>query len=153
MSEIITEYKGFKITFDEFTESWKCEIKEGSWSEKVSLKDIKKSIDLFLKKESEFKDTKAITLDTSSWRGKKFGSIVTITSVADDGDVWIRTPSGEREKIGKGLRSSLCSLTDENKVKLAEIFDLGRENEKILSKIDKVKDSMEKIFKIRKEAL
>ena len=142
MLKIQTEYRGFAIEFCEHTESWSCELKPQKLFAKEKLADVKKRIDKFIKDESEFTNMEAIT--PASWRclNGAFMDAV-ITSVSDNGDLWIKSEHG-REKIGAG------GLIYKNNDKNNELVCLY---ESKIDKIEALKDELADIRKVQMERI
>lgn len=141
---IKVDYKGFEIKFNDGSESWSSSIDGVSFS-RQKLADAKKKIDEFIKQESAFTNLHAIIADTYSWRDRPIGSIVTITSVANNGDVWIKDNKG-REKIGAHSRHILLKVTDGNKNKLSEINSIMDQIKTLEQTKKRLLGEMETIF-------
>ena len=52
--EIKVEYKGYEITYSEFTNDWQCNVADKKNYKKDSLAEVKIKIDEFIKKENAF---------------------------------------------------------------------------------------------------
>ena len=131
---IQTEYRGFIITFSEQNETWLCELKPESFYSKEKLSEVRKRIDKFLKDESEFKDMDAIIFG-NDYRATGFTK-VTITSVTDSGEAWVKDAKGNRQKLYK--QTSIYKITNRNdhfitlyNENLSKISDLQEANKLI----------------------
>lgn len=134
MSEIKTHYRGFDIVFSEFNESWSCELSRNKSYEKEKMSDVKKRIDKFIKDESEFKNMEVVVLG-NGYRNIGFTKM-TITSIADNGEAWVKDEKGNRQKLYKG--TAIYKISDSN----SHLITCHAEN---LSKISALQDENETI--------
>jgi len=145
MSEIKTEYRGIVIGFDEHNEEWSCELADKTWR-KTLLADVKKKIDAFYKAENSFTKIPSIWFGRERYSGGKFGSVVSITSLAADGDVWIFA-DGKRSKVRENQRNYLCADTPANRAIIEKIIAMDGEIEDIEAQIREASASAERVFK------
>lgn len=132
---IETEYKGYKITFNENTERWIADLGDLGTREKPSLTDLKKVIDKALK--ATFKRQEAIR--PVWYYGCRTWELCTVTSKTDDGCYWIINENDRREKV---RAESLFALDDHNKEVCPEIKVLEDEEDKISQKIDALEKTL-----------
>ncbi len=119
MEEISVIYKGWRIVFVE--DSWE---KKEYWVlvdddnnrdyKNEKLKVVKEYIDRLNKK-----DFKQFEIYHRGWRGGYHKFIV--TSINEDGDLWIKTSQGRRQKI---RADQAVILSDENDSIIKEILDI-----------------------------
>ena len=135
-------HKGYDITYSELRDCWTSTVTPTRTSTKRdSLEDAKKRIDNFLKAENKFKSMQAIV--EGGWRDTASFRDVTITSVTDHGEAWIKTDKGERKKLSPD--TFLAKSNEKNKAIVEQLSDLKKGKEKIQRKMDDLKDSMERI--------
>ena len=135
-------HKGYDITYSELRDCWTSTVTPTRTSTKRdSLEDAKKRIDNFLKAENKFKSMQAIF--EGGWRDTASFRDVTITSVTDHGEAWIKTDKGERKKLSPD--TFLAKSNEKNKAIVEQLSDLKKGKEKIQRKMDDLKDSMERI--------
>jgi hypothetical protein len=135
-----TDYKGFRVSYEEFNNSWKGvngDIEFNAWD---GLASLKKKIDTHLKKESKFKNMTAI--DTGSWGDKGFRKI-TITSITDDGEAWIKSDGSGREK--KSAYSDIYTDNEKNWAVISEIKNKEAAITEIQSEIKELKEALIKL--------
>ena len=147
MSKIETEYKGNIITFKEYDETWECEVcKKGN----KSLNVVKRAIDKHIKDESIYKNFPAIKL-LSRYGNTNLAQAVTITSVTEDGDVWISFDNAKnREKISKGATSSLIKNCPENMAILDMVKRQIDISQKAQAERVSLEESLERVFPAEK---
>ena len=121
MADIEFKYKGYEISYFEYTEpeKWSCYALD---KEDTSLKNLKKKIDTFLKAECKFKNIPCIAKNSyaSPFRA-------TITSICNEGrDVWIRHHDKSRSKF---RRNEIYSLCDENIKIINRLEQINREQD------------------------
>lgn len=142
MEEITTTYRGQKITFEENTEKWSCEVVSSS---ETSLFTLKKKIDKHLKAENANTNTKALLLIGYN---RQQMIDVTITSVTEEGDAWVRREKdGSREKVRKSSIGNLIKITLENEKIIASVKfheEVALANQEAAKKLTA---SLERVFK------
>lgn len=123
MTELKTEYRGWGITYKEWDDSWFAELDEINMKTSKGLAELKKKIDAALKKESKFKDVSVIV--EHRWGSDKEGPFrtVTITSVNEKGECWIKTAGGSREKL---YDSAVIYINNEGNKKIISEMGLKR---------------------------
>ena len=142
MNEKITvNYRGYKIDFfqgsNKAEETWKSELGE-KWHERNSFHDIKKKIDLFIKKESEFSQVEAIIL---SFREMKH---VLVTSIdRDDKYAWTKDDDGRREKQGIEY---LHKYNEKNKNIIKQAHELDKQIVALREEKGSVLETMDKLM-------
>lgn len=141
--ELGIEYKGWEIKYIEYDNSWSGKLGEISLTTSQGLSELKKKIDASLKKESKFKNMDVVI--ETRWGGGSEGPFnkVTITSVNDNDECWIRTAGGNREKLYKG-----AVIYADNKCNWDIIAEMAlkREAMKVLDQErDKLQESLEKL--------
>ena len=94
-TEIKTSYKDFSVIYIEFNDGWRARSGDIDFRG-GSLADVKKKIDVHLRKESKFKNMEAFKFD--GYNNDRKLVKVTITSVTDEGDIWIKNARGSRSK-------------------------------------------------------
>lgn len=119
MEELKTGYRGWDITYKEWDDSWLGEVDEINIRTSKGLAELKKKIDAALKKESKFKNM-AVIIETR-WGSNGNGPFrkVTITSVNESGECWIKTDKGAREKLSKDV--PIYTDTEENWKIISEV--------------------------------
>jgi hypothetical protein len=132
VEEIKIDYRGFEINYNEEYERWKCEINPNKWFEKQTLKECKKSIDGFLKRETDFQ--RIDVYRTVGWGSERFLK-VTITSITEEGEVWIREEKGERSKVE---RKYLLKINDNN----TSLIEKYKEQDKIIKAATKEQENL-----------
>jgi len=135
---IETEYKGFRLTFSEDSESWWCHDLEIENDNSLSLRALKARIDKMLTEGRRLKDFKALMFDGGAGRFAHRPSVqeVTVSMLcAPERDysyrekivkrAWVTNSKGDRVKIGLDRLSplsakdamlewcNLCVLADE----------------------------------------
>lgn len=112
MGKFEVEYRGFTITYHEEDEVWYCHLNNKRF-DKETLKQAKKRIDDFLKE--AFNRFDVYTSD--GYARDSYAKIVTVTSIAEDGQLWTIDAKGSRSKIHK----KYCYvLNDKNTELIAE---------------------------------
>lgn len=141
MEELKAEYRGWDITYKEWDDSWLGELDEINIRTSKGLAELKKKIDAALKKESKFKN-RAVIIET------RYGSNndgpfrkVTITSVNESGECWIKTDKGAREKLYKG---AIIYIDNEDNWKIISGLALKRTQAK---SIEQKRDELQKTLK------
>lgn len=118
-----TEHRGFEITYCEFDDRWDGKLDDISISTKQGLAELKKKIDAALKKESKFKNMAVIV--EGRWGGNQSPfRKVTITSINEKGECWVKTARGIREKL---YESDV--LYADNKANLGIISEMARKDD------------------------
>jgi len=141
-------YKGFWLSYMEEDDEWRG-LREHEIEKKAkSLSKLKEGIDALLKKESGFKPFEAIK--TNEYTGAFGYKVVTITSITDDNEVWIKNPDGTREKIYSWNLNSLCELNEFNISMLKEVKELDTQIAAIRGKKNSLIDQLSRI-KINKD--
>jgi hypothetical protein len=132
MENIKVEYMGFEISYREDREIWSCEVASAHY-EKQTLKECKKKIDDFLKKEKSFERYPAYK---KSWNA---GLIqIDITSVCSDDPKYYWTIT----KDGKNNRE---------KTRKDNLFQMNTENTNIVNSITQIELDISKLEKEKKE--
>jgi len=132
MENIKVEYMGFEISYSEEREVWSCEVTSAHY-EKQTLKECKKMIDDFLKKEKSFERYPAYK---KSWND---GLIqIDITSVCSDDPKYYWTIT----KDGKNNRE---------KTRKDNLFQMNTENTNIINSINNIELDISKLGKEKKE--
>lgn len=142
MENIKVTYRDIEISYNEDCERWSCKIDDGKWSEKQTLKECKKLIDLFYKKQVE--NIECIYVSASSYKCG-FGSKRIITSISENGDVWVKNEKGNREKYSQYSLKNDLALWNENNLKIVDEYKeqmkvVKQESDKansILSKLER----------------
>jgi len=132
MENIKVEYMGFKISYSEEREVWSCEVASANY-EKQTLKECKKRIDDFLKKEKSFERYPAYN---NPWGN---GLIqVDITSVCSDDPkyYWAITKDGKNNR---------------RKIRKDNLFQVNTENTNIVNSINQIESNISKLQKEKKE--
>lgn len=106
MANITTEYRGIKITYNEDKENWGADVAGDAW-EKQTLKECKKKIDDWFKKESNFQ-----RFDVYYMGWGTTPKIATVTSLTDNNEAWITSESG-RNKVTVKYLYSICDANTE----------------------------------------
>ena len=132
MENIKVEYMGFKISYSEEREVWSCKV-ASAILEKQTLKECKKRIDDFLKKEKSFERYPVYCKSPYVWDGELI--IVDVTSVCSDDPDYFWVVS----KDGKNKRS---------KIRKNNLFQVNAENTNIVNSINQIESN---IFKLQKE--
>lgn len=136
------KYKGFVIEHNENTDQWNLFIDgcSGVAYSHISLKNVKKYADKIAKK--DFKRFNVLVAD-GYYRSKEFIE-KTVTSIDDAGAYWCVDKDGDREKENV---SNIYVLSDKNKeiikqmkYKRISIQGIEEEIEKLLAKMDKIKE-------------
>lgn len=140
--ELKTEYRGWTITYKEWDDSWLCELDEISMKTSKGLAELKKKIDVALKKESKFKDMNVII--ETRWGNNNEGPFrkVTITSVNEKGECWIKTAKGSREKL---YESAVIYIDNSDNWKI--ISELA-EKRKQAESIEQERDDLQKTLEV-----
>ena len=145
MEEIKVVYREIEISYREESERWSCIIDNGQWSEKQTLKECKKLIDQFLKKQVE--NTECIYIYVRGWRSEGFGSKRIITSIAENGDVWVKNENGGREKISANIVGEELALWNDANLKIVEEY---KKQLRVLAEEDqKAKDILKKLVRFK----
>jgi hypothetical protein len=140
--ELKTEYKGWDIEYVEHINEWRASIDEISLSSDKGLLELKKKIDFVLKRDSKFKDISAIVESRWTTSGTTYRRI-TITSVNDAGECWIKTDKGKREKLYKD--SSIYVDNESNLSILEKMKSMRDKNAEIVKDIKALEGTLETI--------
>lgn len=146
--EIGTEYKTIKIIYSEWEEKWEAGLGGREFADS-SLKKVKERIDAFLKKENAFSRVKARYME--NYRSDEQYEPITITSITEDGEVWIVAAKGERRKISKAGKDNILRDSPDNAERYEQIKKLKIEVAKIKASITTEWASMERHFPPEKE--
>ena len=136
MERIQVTYGEFTITYHEHDNYWQAKDAEGSViSAPKSLVEAKKACDKYASKEKTFKRQNVWRVDESF--GRTILDTGVVTSIADDGKVWVTWKERGREKLWSV--ETLCLDIPENepiKKRLLEIgqqkMELDKESQKLL---------------------
>ena len=101
MEDLKTVYRGWNVTYKEWDDSWLGDLDDINIKTSKGLAELKKKIDAALKKESKFKNTNVIIEQRWGGNSGPFRK-VTITSINEKGECWIKTDKGSREKLYEG---------------------------------------------------
>ena len=143
--KIEIDYKNTKIRYEEFDNSWTIEVEGNTARQKGSLADAKKYVDSLRKKENTFKRFDVFSLSENTWSRKAFGNISTVTSIDDDGDIWVSI-NGKRSKVSlKYFHTEFSAITEKNKELVKSVI----EKKNILKEVEKtiisIIESMDKV--------
>ncbi len=141
MIELKTEYRGWNITYKEWDDSWLGELDEINIKTSKGLGELKKKIDVALKKESKFKNMSVIV--ECRWGGNNEGPFrkVTITSVDENGECWVRTAKGSREKLYQG--AVIYIDNDDNLKIISKMAEKRKQAEAIEQERDNLQSTLE----------
>ena len=132
---LTTVYKKVEITFDEDTELWTT--KEHGCD--LSLKAMKRKIDAHIKKEKGF--GKIQVYINNGWNRDHY-ALVTITSINEQGEVWIKhNDDGRREK--KYAHQEFYENTDFNRDIFQKLDELIKEQQRISKEKDELKSQLQ----------
>lgn len=145
MQQIKTEYRGIEITYIESLNQWSAELDRDM--NDGSLAGLKKKLDAFFKKESEYREMPCLRIG-GGWREREALQKVTITSVTPENEVWVRDEKGKREKVYESSRNKLVKETPENLAIYEEIKKLEEQRLAIQKQIAGQWAMMERVFKI-----
>lgn len=136
MSEIGTTYKDIAIAYREINDEWYCEIGRAQ-----TLSALKRKIDAHLRKQKSFNPIAAI-----HDAGRLFGGFekVTITSLAEDGAVWVKNSKGARKKLDMKY-GKLFEDSKENRAKVEQCNELTRQIHELGNKQKEIIASMEMV--------
>ena len=151
-------YRGLKIEYyDGHNKPWSLMIGKEEGYSGETLESVKRYADRFLS--DQFKPIEAIIfsrdnrflfrkdLIRGSWGGwNEDGEIrkITVTSIDDEGRVWIKTESGRREKVDKDV---VLAPTPDNLNKIAQMKAKEKDKSKIQKEIDQLEKSLERAIK------
>jgi uncharacterized protein Yka (UPF0111/DUF47 family) len=140
---ITTTYRDIVISYNENTETWECEVADGRWSKRTELKDCKKAIDKFIdggdkikKKFNKFEVLRFDNYDKAKWR------TLTVTSINEDGDVWVTDVKGNRNKLSEYDCKSYYLNTKGNTDIITLIKDVDAEIEQLYKKREEFRLSL-----------
>ena len=126
------EHRGLKIEFITDSESWTVWMNDKTYYFDL-VSEAKKKIDLHLK--SQVDGTLAIKKRGYGDTGNKYFVAVKVTSVTEDGDIWItHVKSGRRERMSK--RDKLYKNSTKNKLIMAQILKLRDDRAKLDKRIE-----------------
>ena len=141
MDSIEVKYKGFTIRYSEDEEGTEWEVLDANKnvaSRRKTLKQAQKYVDGLSKK--TFEPYQALK-SKDYWSNNDFKTI-TVTSIDEDNQVWIKDEHGRRSKTS---REYLYVLSPENLALIQEIKEKTEQSEKIDNEIDKLKKRMKAI--------
>ena len=127
-------YKGYAIEFRESSETW-CAIIGNSTYSNPSLAKVKKHIDNLDKKEF-----KRVDVYVGGWGYQDYAyQQGTVTSIDDEGKVWIVKKNGDRSKVNA---DQIFELSSENKTRVEKMAGLSQTQLSITNKIREISKSM-----------
>jgi hypothetical protein len=118
------DYRDFKISYVEHGDTWKGKnAEEVELSSTDGLSGLKKKIDKHIS--AECKSKKINVLTWGQWSDREKMEVVTITSIDESGDMWIKRPDNSRNK----LSSYACVYVDNesNKKVVQELYKINNE--------------------------
>jgi len=130
-------YKGVVCEFHEYTDNWTCDISGGEFRADT-LGKLKTKIDALLKKESTFEPFKAIKDDY-----REFFVPVTVTSRAEDGDIWIKSADGKRSKANQ---KTVYVDSSDNNALIQEIIGYKLAQKKLDDKMDECRKKLKLLY-------
>jgi hypothetical protein len=132
--QIKIQYKGFTIRLNG-DDAWQLLRGEDNYigEPKESLRIVKENADDIIRKEKSFKPIPCLV--SPGW-GRELPVPAVVTTLTDDGDVWIKKADGRREKVRS--RSQLFAVCDEN----TETIKKYKQAEVEAQKISELKDEI-----------
>ena len=130
------KYRGYNLTFNEFSNEWQADDKGEEIYGNEDIKKVKAYIDKLSK--GDFDPIEVYY--QGRWRDSGEYTKVTVTSIDEEDNAWIRKEDNSREKIN---RKSLYLITPENDKLIMQIKDLKKQ----IETLDDHKDKAEKKLK------
>ena len=143
-------YKDFKIEYNEEYDRWEGrEVESGvDFKSTGGLASLKKKIDVYKRKTNPLKGK--VCLIQKGWhRDDVDFTEVIITSVTDDGRVWIKNSHGSREKLY--LDRKLYSKNKENQGIIEEMAAMNKEVIRLQSSIRKLVETLEVVLTVEND--
>jgi hypothetical protein len=130
------KYRGYTIEFREWDNEWVAKKDGEEIYSKPEIKKIKEYIDKLLK--SDFTPIQAYTRENYNYNSDKY-EIVTITSVDNEGKVWVVDKNKSREKKSQ---DEVFSFSDENSIIIKEILGILKQEEELSDKKEKLEEKL-----------
>lgn len=131
------EYRGATLTYIVSNREWVAERDNNTIGSAAHLLDLRKVVDKHLNEESGFRGMEAIY--------HSYGDFVPvkITSITEEGDVWVVKRDLRREKIGAYNVKSLFKNTPENLQKIEKIKQLKKQADLLRDEAEEIEGEME----------
>lgn len=134
MNVPIETYRGFEIQFDKNSEKFTYSIDDSDWQSKQSYSACKKSIDDYLKNNSNFKPFVV--------RDKDSGNTIEIIGIRKDGR-FIYEKDGKKEQVGEYSENSYILYNEKDSIIYSTIKELEKQVDELRTKIKNEKEKIQ----------
>lgn len=135
----VLKYRGHELTWSDSMNQWKVEIAEHTYYN-IDPKKLKEKVNAFEKG----KVNGIVGLMAAGYNSKAPYEKVKVTSITEDGQVWItRTRSGRRERVYKA--SHILTTSEHNKVLIVQIIRIKNKVNALREKLSDLEDKLERL--------
>jgi hypothetical protein len=142
MRTLITEYRGWEISFDTYKEEFYTISNEHDKDNtKKSFASTKKFIDDYIKENNQFKPI-LVQKEPSMFND---GGIVKLIGIRKDGDFMYEDKDGKKQRLSSYNEKEYFLINPENDLPFKKIAELEKRRDEISSEIKEIKKTIIKV--------